>query len=105
MVVIFCAAVTPLTGRMQERTGLPSMCTVQAPHCAKPQPYFEPVNPICSRRAQSRGVLGSTSMSLVTPLTFNRTMVGGSGKIELGCATLAEYSRPRGQATVAGGKR
>ena len=43
---------------MQERTAAPSRCTVHAPHWATPQPYFVPVRPICSRSAQSSGVLG-----------------------------------------------
>src|ERR1700688_1211417 len=50
------------TGVLQERTGRPSRCTVQAPHCATPQPYFVPVRPRCSRKTQSRGVEGSTSI-------------------------------------------
>ncbi|MDB5809745.1 MAG: hypothetical protein JWN94_1867 [Betaproteobacteria bacterium] len=29
---------------VQERTALPSMTTVHAPHCAKPQPYLAPFN-------------------------------------------------------------
>src|SRR3990172_7644090 len=29
----------------QERSALPLMCTVHAPHKAAPQPYFVPVNP------------------------------------------------------------
>jgi tripartite-type tricarboxylate transporter receptor subunit TctC len=33
-------------GRRQERTGLPSRCTVQAPHCAMPQPNSVPVGAI-----------------------------------------------------------
>src|ERR1700680_1428140 len=49
------------TGVLQERTGRPSRCTVQAPHCATPQPYFVPVRPRCSRKTQSKGVEGSTS--------------------------------------------
>src|SRR5215831_12660715 len=31
------------TRSRHERTGLPSICTVQAPHCAMPQPNFEQV--------------------------------------------------------------
>jgi len=45
-----------LTGTTQERIGAPSICTVQAPHCAMPQPYLVPVRPICSRIAHSSGV-------------------------------------------------
>ena len=63
MVVIFLPA-TALTGMTQERTAAPSMCTVQAPHWATPQPYLVPVRPTCSRMTQSSGVLGSTSTLL-----------------------------------------
>jgi hypothetical protein len=49
------------TGVLHDRTGRPSRCTVQAPHCATPQPYFVPVKPRCSRKTQSSGVEGSTS--------------------------------------------
>src|SRR5262249_594154 len=34
-----------------------------------PQPYFVPVRPKASRRTQSSGVLGSTSVTLRSPLT------------------------------------
>src|SRR5580692_4540098 len=60
MVVISAPAARD-TGVLQERTGRPSRCTVQAPHCATPHPYFVPVRPRCSRKTQSRGVEGSTS--------------------------------------------
>jgi hypothetical protein len=33
------------TGKEHERTALPSICTVQAPQAAMPQPYFVPVRP------------------------------------------------------------
>src|SRR3954462_13855681 len=44
MVVIFLPAAAD-TGNEQERVGVPSMCTVQAPHWAMPQPYLVPVSP------------------------------------------------------------
>src|SRR5579863_3058148 len=59
--VVTCFPAARDTGVLQERTGRPSRCTVQAPHCATPQPYFVPVRPRCSRKTQSRGVEGSTS--------------------------------------------
>ena len=59
--VVICLPATALTGTEHERIATPSTCTVQAPHCAMPQPYLVPVRPICSRKTQSRGVLGSTS--------------------------------------------
>ena len=61
-------------GVAQERIGLPSMCTVQAPHDAMPQPNLVPVSLRCSRRTQSSGVSGSTPSSLRTPLTVKATM-------------------------------
>ena len=39
-----CGACTVLIGVMQERTALPSISTVQAPHCASPQPNFAPLS-------------------------------------------------------------
>ena len=59
------------TGRTQLRVGTPSMCTVQAPHCAIPQPYFVPVSPSCSRSTHSSGVSLSAANSRTAPLTFN----------------------------------
>ena len=48
------------TGSEHERTGSPSTWTVQAPHCAMPQPYFVPVSPTTSRSAQSSGMSSGT---------------------------------------------
>src|ERR1700740_2011802 len=59
--LVTCFLAAPDAGVLQERTGRPSRCTVQAPHCATPQPYFVPVRPRCSRNTQSSGVEGSTS--------------------------------------------
>src|SRR5690349_22788197 len=52
----------------QERIATPSIWTVQAPHCAMPQPYFVPVRPAFSRISQRSGVSGSTSTSNDLPL-------------------------------------
>src|SRR5678815_2476984 len=68
MVVIFLPS-TALTGMTHERTAVPSMCTVQAPHWAMPQPNLVPVRPTCSRSTHSSGVLGSTSTLVDFPLT------------------------------------
>src|SRR5665811_1834323 len=67
-IVVICLPVASLTGTLQERTAMPSIWTVQAPHCAMPQPYLVPVRPIFSRIAQSSGVSGSTSTSNALPL-------------------------------------
>ncbi len=39
-------------GSTQERVAAPSTWTVQAPHCATPQPYFVPVLGLCRREAK-----------------------------------------------------
>src|SRR3984885_8056738 len=57
------------TGATHERTASPLICTVQAPHCAMPQPYLVPVSPSCSRITHSNGVDGSTSRSPRLPFT------------------------------------
>jgi hypothetical protein len=67
-VVILAPSIAPI-GTEQERIGLPPMCTVQAPHCAMPQPNFVPVRPTTSRKTQSSGVSGSISMRREVPLT------------------------------------
>src|ERR1700681_4202497 len=59
------------TGMAQERTALPSICTVQAPQAAMPQPNLVPVIWRCSRNTHSSGVLPSTPTSLRWPLTVN----------------------------------
>ena len=68
MVVIFAPSSAPI-GTEQERIGMPSICTVQAPHCAIPQPNFVPVRPITSRNTQRSGVSGSILTCRDVPLT------------------------------------
>ena len=51
MVTTFCAGPTFDSGSTQERTALPSTCTVQAPHWASPQPNSGPFSPRFSRSA------------------------------------------------------
>src|SRR3954463_912954 len=67
MVVIFLPPAAD-NGVLQERIGLPSKRTVQAPHSAAPQPNLVPVMPRVSRSTQRSGVLGSASTSRVLPL-------------------------------------
>src|ERR1035438_9484570 len=57
------------TGATHERTASPLICTVHAPHCAMPHPYFVPVSPSCSRMTHSSGVEGSTSRLTRLPFT------------------------------------
>src|SRR5215475_15857276 len=66
--VVICLPTAALTGVEQERIATPSRWTVQAPHCAMPQPYLVPVRPTFSRNAQSSGILGSTSTLCDWPL-------------------------------------
>lgn len=55
----------------QERTGLPSSRTVQAPQAPIPQPYFVPFRSSVSRSAHSSGVSGGRSTVLTTLLIFS----------------------------------
>src|SRR5262245_49353523 len=67
MVVTFLSC-TWETAIWQERTALPSTCTVQAPHRPEPHPNFVPVSFRCSRNTHNSGVSGSavtlTALSL-----------------------------------------
>src|ERR1017187_8571855 len=66
--VVICLPIASETSMPQERIAAPSTWTVQAPHCAMPQPYLVPVRPAFSRIAHSSGVSGSTSTSKALPL-------------------------------------
>src|SRR5262245_10527991 len=70
MVVTFRPA-TFETEIWQERTALPSTCTVQAPHRPDPQPNLVPVSFNCSRTTQSKGVSGSASTLAGLPFIVN----------------------------------
>jgi len=47
---------TARSGSTQERVAAPSMCTMQAPHNAMPQPNLVPVIPRWSRSTHNSGV-------------------------------------------------
>src|SRR5262245_6450794 len=70
MVVTFLPA-TAETGVEHERTGCPLTCTVQAPHCAMPQPNLVPVSPSSSRITHRSGVSPGCSELTSLPLTTN----------------------------------
>jgi hypothetical protein len=55
---------------IQERVGAPSICTVQAPHSAIPQPNFVPVMSSTSRKTHKSGVSPSTSTVRTVPFTL-----------------------------------
>src|SRR4029077_4791532 len=63
---------------LQERAALPSIRTVQAPHCPRPQPNFGPCNPIVFRSTYSNGCAGSHE-STVTARPFTRILKLGIG--------------------------
>src|SRR6266446_7766667 len=92
-IVVICLPSAEATGSTQERTALPSRCTVQAPHIATPQPYLVPVRPTCSRIAQRRGVLGSTLTSSDLPLIVKRAMVFPPGVARNIRGQAAEHKR------------
>ncbi|GAB5541768.1 MAG: hypothetical protein SangKO_015280 [Sandaracinaceae bacterium] len=62
---------TRAMGSTHERTGSPSTCTVHAPHCEMPQPYFVPVRPSVSRSTQRSGVSSDTSTVTGLPFTWS----------------------------------
>src|SRR4051794_33349723 len=79
-------------GVTQDRVATPSMCTVQAPHSAAPQPNLVPVMPSTSRRTQSNGVSPSTSALCAVPLTLMlKAMLGSPFDL------LDEWARGRAQ--------
>src|SRR5512145_440281 len=108
--VVICLPSAAETGSTQERTALPSMCTVQAPHIAMPHPYLVPVRPACSRIAHKSGVLGLTLTSSDLPLMLKRAMVSPSpdcGAVNIRdpvCeGKLLEARAPRRRAGLASG--
>ena len=74
MVTTFLFATAEI-GVMQERTGWPSRCTVQAPHSAIPQPNLVPVRPSSSRSVHNRGVSPGKSTFCRLPLMSSGIIV------------------------------
>src|SRR5207244_1970010 len=74
-IVVMRRPVTAESGVMQLRVGLPSTCTVHAPHSAMPQPNFVPVISRKSRNTQSSGVSASASTDTGLPLTLSGVML------------------------------
>src|SRR5439155_25376971 len=94
-IVVTSALPNADTGKVHERSGLPSRSTVQAPHCATPQPYLVPVKPIASRRTHKSGVSPSTSTWCVPPFTLIVTAMNTSGAL----VSLASL-RPRAASSI-----
>jgi hypothetical protein len=91
MVVIRLPAAAD-AGSEQDRTASPSICTVQAPHRAMPQPYFVPVIPSTSRSTHNSGISGSTSACCAFPLTVSRIITPPFRP-----SANADYGRRRGR--------
>src|SRR6266478_5531015 len=87
---------TPAIGMIQERTATPSMCTVQAPQSAMPQPNFVPVMPSTSRNTHKSGVSLSTSTVRSTPLTLIVVAMATSRLFAYRCPTLFTADNPGG---------
>src|SRR2546421_6121699 len=73
-VVIFVST-TARAGVTQERTALPSTRTVQAPHCAMPQPNLAALSSKSLRRTYSNGVSGAAATVRRRPLTLSVTAI------------------------------
>jgi hypothetical protein len=81
---------------MQERIGLPSTCTVQAPHMATPQPNLVPVSLRCSRSTHNSGVSLPALTSRRCPLTVNAAMSASLRKPIFIC----EQDTPKSHAVI-----
>src|SRR5216684_1202713 len=71
---------------MHDTMRRPSICTVQAPHSPRSQPFFVPVSPSSSRNASSSVMRGSTISVRAWPLT---TMLTGT-RAALGSAVCSD---------------
>src|SRR6202048_3956971 len=81
--LLFCAE---LVGMVQDRTDFPSIITVHAPHCPRPQPNFGPCRPRLSRKTYSKGVLESASTTRALPFTLSEIRAMGSFLSRRTCA-------------------
>ena len=61
---------TPATGVMHERIALPFMCTVHAPHCARPQPKRGPCSSSSLRAHREAACPPSRHVRCACPLTL-----------------------------------
>ena len=66
--VVTARPATAAIGSTQQRVAEPSMCTVQAPQSAMPQPYLVPVRPSLSRSTHRRGMSSGASTWMGSPL-------------------------------------
>ena len=61
---------TAESGLPQDFSGLPSINTMQQPHCSRPQPNLVPIKPTWLRRTSSSGVCSSAVTVTAVPFTF-----------------------------------
>ena len=73
-IVVTLRPAAACTGVTQALVGLPSKCTVQAPHCAIPQPNLVPVNLSSSRNTHRSGVSGALALLAGIPFSTNSVM-------------------------------
>src|SRR5437667_9464871 len=87
------------TGTEQERTDLPAISTVHAPHRASPQPNFGPFSSRSLRRTYRSGVSGATEDTLrVAPFSRNEksAMISCGRVLVLGGGTERVHRRRSG---------
>src|SRR6188474_2980095 len=101
MVVSRCPSACTASIR-QDRAGSPSTRIVQAPHTPCSQPACVPVRPMVSRRQSSSVERGSTSTSIVLPLTCNSTRMPASGCL-IACVEDRTARQGGGNAPAVGG--
>ena len=75
---------------MQASTRRPSMCTVQAPHSPRSQPFFVPVRPRRSRNASRRVERTSTVALRTAPLILSETRISIGGLPSVAAAQAEE---------------
>ena len=67
--VVTVRPATVAISRVQECCGLPSISTMQEPHCSVPQPNLVPRSASSSRSTDNSGVVPSVSTDTARPLT------------------------------------
>src|ERR1700730_14306234 len=96
-----------MTARVkQDKTRLPSRCTVQAPHAPRSHPFFVPVSSNRPLNVSTSVTRGSTTSRSLFPFTFKLISVQPGGASAFGGVLFGTLSwvsaaaRPKGAATV-----
>src|SRR6516225_12395211 len=93
-IVTISRPANPPTDTRHDRAGVPSICTVQAPHSPAPHPNLVPVKPIVSRSTHKSGVSASTSSSKLLPLTMSAIIAVPPQSFELHAIFGAKFQIP-----------